>query len=195
MINGKKRTAATITLMSLFAVVVLGVYFYWSNRTESFSSNQKATEVQKLADKDLKHYYPETSREVMKLFAGMMKTLYNNPNDDNSKALALKIRSLYDNEFLANNPQGTYLTGINKDLAKWKKDKIKIINYLLSDSGQNQASEIDGVKYSTQYVTFTIQEKSKTKYTETWDVLLRLDSNDRWKILGWEQVSKKGSKE
>lgn len=194
MINAKKRTAATIFFMSLFAVVVLSVYFYLSNRTEPFSSNQKATEVQKLADKDLEHYYPGTSREVVKLFAGMMKTLYNNPNDDNIKILALKLRSLYDNEFLANNTQETYLTDINKDLSKWKKDKRKIVNYLLLEREQNQESEIDGVKYATQYITFTVQEASRSKFTETWNVLLRLDTNNRWKILGWEQVTKKVSK-
>jgi hypothetical protein len=49
-----------------------------------------------------------------------------------------------------------------------------------------QQSVIEGVNYSINYVSFTIQEKGK--FTETWEVMLRQDSNKKWKILGWQVV-------
>ncbi len=186
MINARKRTVATITFMSIFAVVILVVYFYWSNRTQPLHSQPKLTEVQKLAEKDLVNYYPGTSREVAKLFAEMMKALYNNPDDENIKALALKIRSLYDQEFLANNSENTYLNRLTTDLIKWKKNHRKITNYLLVETEQNQEREINSIQYSTQNITFTIQEHSK--YTQLWKLILRQDVNNHWKILGWKLV-------
>lgn len=189
--KGKRRTAATITLMTIFAVVVLFTYYYWTNRTQSLSDSQdNMTEVQKLADKDLQNYYPGTPREVVKLFASMMKALYNNPEDKAVSVLALKIRELYDQEFLDSNPEDTYLTKLDTDLKLWKDKNRRIMNYYLASENQGNESELDGVKYATEYISFTIQENSKFK--EVWNVLLRQDAQRQWKILGWEPVEENG---
>jgi hypothetical protein len=188
MMKGKRRTATTIILMIIFAGVVLMTYHYWINRTQPLhSSDNNLTEVQKLVKKDLKLYYPDTPRETVKLFAAMMKALYNNPKDKDRKELALKLRELYDQEFLDSNPEDTYLSNLEVDLKKWDDKGRKITNFLLTNEDQVNEREIDGVEYATEYISFTIQENSKT--TETWNVLLRRNSDQKWKILGWEPVS------
>lgn len=185
--KGKRRTATTITLMTILAVVILITYYYWTHRTEPLSSEENLTEVQKLVNKDLDLYYPGTPREVVKLFASMMQTLYNNPEDKDTGALALKLRDLYDQEFLNSNPEDAYLSNLDSELKVWKEKNRTITNYLLINEEQEKVSEIDGVKYATEYISFTIQENSKS--TEIWNVLLRQAVDGQWKILGWEPVS------
>lgn len=183
--NGKKRTAATVTFMTILAVVIIITYFYWTNRTQPLrSSENKLTEVQKMADTDLELYYPKTPTQLVKLFAGMMKTMYNHPSDNDIKALALKVRELYDPEFLKSNPEKTYLKNLYEELADWKKKNRRITKYVLTEQDKNLEKEISGVNYATRYIKFTLQES--TKFTETWDVLMRQDKNGQWKILGWK---------
>lgn len=191
MIKGTRKTASTtITFITIFIVVVILAYFYWFNPAKPFSrSSNNPTDVQKMMDKDLDLYYPKTPSEVVKLFAGMMKTMYSNPEDKDIKALALKVRGLYDQKFLNRNPEDTYLKNIDTELSIWKKKNRKITNYFLVDKKKGQESELGGVNYANQYVEFTIQEN--TKYTQTWDVLLRQNKEKQWKILGWKIVSDK----
>lgn len=189
-----KRTSATIAAMAVLAIVIVLSYYYWSNRAEPIdTTGKKLSEAQELINKDLVADYPATSREVTKLFANYMKVLYSHPKDEEIKPLALKVRQLYDKEFLDNNPEDTYLKNLITDLADWKKHNRKIALYLLINKEDEQETEIDGEKYSTKYISFTIQEN--IKFTEIWKVLLRQDSNNQWKILGWEYVPNEESED
>lgn len=191
--KAKKKTISTVVLMIVFAVCILLFYYYWSTRTEPLGGTKKVSEEQALIDKDLTLYYPETPKEVVKLFAGMMKALYGDPSEDETKALAAKIRELYDQEFLDSNPEDTYITNLYSDLAKWKKENKKITNFILVNEDDNQDSEIDGVKYATRYVSFTIQKNGK--FSETWKILLRRNDYKQWKILGWELAPEEDSED
>lgn len=182
--KGRRRTAATITLMTILAVIVLFTYYYWTHRTEPLYTGDKLSEVRELVNKDLNLYYPETAREVTKLFATMLQTLYNHPEDKERKLLELKLRELYDSEFLASNPEAEYLKRLDIDLKDWKEHDRRITNYLLEYEDQGKEMDINGVKYGTQFISFTIQEN--TKSTQLWEVMLRQDSLGHWKILGWE---------
>lgn len=189
--KAKNRTATTIGFMLLFAIIVLMFYYYWTNRTQPLEENsqEELTEYEKLMGLDLEENYPETPRETVKLFARMEKVLYDNATDDQVKELAKKLRGLYDEELLNNNPEGTYLTELYSELAAWKDKERRITNYLLVNEDLVTEEVIEGVKYSVQYVSFTIQEGGK--FTETWRVLLRQDQNKDWKILGWEAAQVK----
>ncbi len=184
--KAKNRTTLTVAIMSLLAIVLLGFYFYWNYRTKPITetSLEKKTEAQKLIAKDLDLYYPETPREVVKLFGDMMNALYDNILDEDMEPLALKVRELYDEDFLAVNPEGTYLANLKTDLAAWKKKDRRITTNFIVKKDEEQQSVMDGVNYSINYISFTIQEGRK--FTETWKVMLRQNSNKQWKILGWQ---------
>jgi asparagine synthetase B (glutamine-hydrolysing) len=192
--KAKRRTATTIVMMVITAIIILLLYFYWTNRTEPLkqASVEKLSEVQKLLNKDLEKNYPETPREVVKLHSSMLKTLYTDLKDEDVKALALKIRELYDTEFLEKNPEAQYLQNTYSDIVQWKEKKRRITNYILVNEDLEQESEIDGKKYAVVYVSYTIQENSK--FTETWKYLLRLSEDNKWKILGWEFVPQEEQK-
>lgn len=186
--NGRNRTAATVVTMLVIAMAILSFYFYWSYRIKPLDEKavEEMTEVQKLLNKDLELYYPETPREVSKLFGGMMKNLYDNITDEEVEALALKVRELYDEDFLAANPQETYLNNLYSDIASWKKVNRRITAYHLVNEEQEQQEQIEGVEYAITYLSFTIQESGK--FTETWKLMLRQDKDKKWKILGWKVV-------
>jgi hypothetical protein len=188
MYKAKKRTAVTVITMIVIALAVLSFYFYWSYRSVPLedTSEENMTEVEKLLNKDLKESYPETPREVVKLFGSMMKVLYDNISDDEVKALGIKIRELYDEDFLAANPEETYLTNLYSDIASWKEKNRRISTYYLVKQELEQKQELEGREYAVVYISYTIQEN--IKFTETWKVMLRQNENKQWKILGWQVV-------
>lgn len=187
--KARNRTATTIGFMLLFAIIILMFYYYWTNRTQPLDENSELTEYEKLMKLDLEENYPETPRETVKLFARMEKVLYDDATDEQVKELGKKLRGLYDEELLNNNPEDTYLTELYSELAAWKDKERRITNYLLVNEDLVTEEVIEGIKYSVQYVSFTIQEGGK--FTETWRVLLRQDQNKDWKILGWEATQTK----
>lgn len=192
--NAKRRTASTIGFMSLLAILILLFYYYWANRTEPLAdaSSTNLSEADKILNEDLTTNYPETPREVVKLFGRIMKALYSNPKENEINSLALKARGLYDEEFLNNNPEDTYLINLKTDIANWVKKDRRITNFLLADESAEEEKKIDGVQYSINYITYTIQEN--VKFTETWKVLLRQDDIKKWRILGWEFVPQSDAK-
>lgn len=181
-----KRTTTTITLMVLVAVIILGFYYYFINRTDPIKdAANNLSEYEKIMSLDLDEKYPETPREVTKTFARIMKALYNNPKEEEIEPLGRKIRLLYAGDFLLNNQEGPYLEKLREDIKEWKDEGRRITNYLLVHQDLEEMSEIDGVPYAVNYVSYTIKEKGK--FTETWKVLLRQEQR-KWRIVGWEFV-------
>ena len=185
--GAKQKSGAIIGVIALCAIIILTFYYYFINHAPSEEAqNQTMTETEKIIAYDLETNYPQTPRETVKLFARIMKALYSHPEEKDIESLALKIRELYDEEFLGNNPQETYLSNLKTDISQWEDADRRITNYLLVNEDLELEKELDGVKYSVNYVSYTIQENGK--YTETWKVLLRQDKDKKWKILGWEYV-------
>lgn len=193
--KAKKRTSTTIGIMLTITIAILVIYYYTTNSTKPLidDSGRNLTEVEMILKEDFVSNYPGTPREAVKAFARIMRALYNDPKDEEIEPLALKIRELYDEEFLEKNPEDTYLINLKTDIAKWQEENRNITNYILVKEDLEEEKVIEGIKYSIHYVQYTIQENGK--FTETWKVLLRQDSNKRWKILGWEFVPKDDSED
>lgn len=183
--KAKRRTITTIITMTIAAILILMLYFYWSYRNPSKEASVKElTEVEKLLEKDLELYYPETPREVVKLYSNMMKTLYTGITDKEVEGIALKLRELYDTEFFDNNPETEYLKNLYSDIAEWKDNDRTITYFILKDEAMDQEGVIDGKEYAVVNASYTIQEKGK--YSEVWRFLLRKNDDKKWKILGWQ---------
>ncbi len=191
--KAKKKTSTTIGVMLIIAIIILLFYYYWSNRTTPIdTSSDHQSEVEKLISKDLELYYPETPKEVAKLYASMTKNIYGDLKDEEVKALALKVRELYDEKFLEENPEDAYLNDLYSDIAKWKDKKRTILSFVIVNEDMDEENEIDGVKYATKSVSFTIQED--VRFAEIRELFLRQDENKKWKIFGWRYVSEEEDK-
>jgi len=183
-----KKNLTTIGFMTLFAIAIILVYYYLNTQRETArdTTGDALTEYEQIMQLDLKNNYPATSREVVKIMGRIIRYLYDSPKDEEIKPLALKIRELYDDEFLEKNPEDQYINNLQSELAQWKEKNRKITNYLMVNDDLEEETVIDGVRYSVRYISYVIREKGK--FTETWKVLLKQDKQNRWKIVGWEFV-------
>jgi len=190
-----KRNLTTVGFMTLFAIAIILVYYYLNTRREAAkdTTGEALTEYEQIMQLDLENNYPATPREVVKIMGRIIRYLYDSPKDEEIKPLALKVRELYDKEFLDNNPEDQYISNLQSELAQWKEKNRKITNYLMVNNDLEEETVIDGVKYSVRYISYVIREKGK--FTETWKVLLKQDKQNRWKIVGWEFVPAESKQE
>ena len=182
--KSKQRTVVTILTMSLIAVMLIALYYYRNEQSKPVKEPLSEAEV--LLNKDLELYYPATPKEVVKLYSKILQTLYTDLEDDETKALALKIRELYDTELLENNPEEDYLKNIYTEIIEWKKAKRSITDFSFIHEEDYVTDKIDGREYTTVQVIYTFEEKAK--HLEEWRFLLRRDEEDHWKILGWNYL-------
>ena len=59
---------------------------------------------------NLEKEYSKTPRDTVETFSRLR--LYSDISDEDIRALAIKVRSLYDDELLDNNPQEKYLKNV-----------------------------------------------------------------------------------
>lgn len=184
----KKQISTIVVLLFIITIIALLVYMEISRRSEAkkVASKEQLTEVEKLLERDLDVDYPETPREVVKYYSNILKGLYSGIKDEEIEGLANKILELYDEEFLQNNPESKYTKDLYSEIASWNKDERTITNYLLVNKDMEEKKTINGKKYATVYVSYTITGKGKT--TEKRKYLLRQSEDNQWKILGWDIV-------
>jgi hypothetical protein len=180
MSDRKKRTLTTIIVMAAVTGIIIILYSYISNRSNP--TEKEASEVENLLNKDLELYYPATPKEVVKFLSDTWKVLYTDLEDKEVDALALKMRKLYDSEFLEKNPKDKYFKDLYSEIAEWRKEKRVVSNYLF-DKKQKETSKKDGRQYAVINVSYTITQKGK--FSKKCKFVLRKDTDDKWKILGW----------
>lgn len=186
--KAKKPMSALFTVISIAAVVIVLIFVNQSKQADKLeeTSLEKLSEVEELMELDFDNDYPKTPKELVRLHGDVTRLLYSGVEDDVIKELALKIRDIYDDEFLSSNPEDKYLTDLYSDIAIWLKFNRRIEQNLIVHEEQEETYEIDGRKYATAYVSFTITEKGRT--SELRHYIMRKDKDNKWKILGWEYI-------
>ncbi len=96
----KKKKRGLITFLILVVLVVLGVlavyYQYMKKLQLQDTVHTPTTETEKLVAKDMDAGYPETPKEVIKLFGRINQCVYNKKlSDDDFSTLVGKLRVLY----------------------------------------------------------------------------------------------------
>ncbi len=193
--KASKRITSVIVTILIIAIIASLFYLEWSQRSNEKKkvNNETLTEAGKLLERDLVTNYPETPREVAKYYSNITKVLFSGLKDDEVEALAKKVLELYDEEFLMNNPETTYLKDLYSEIAAWNKAERKITNFLLVDEEKDKRWEQDGREYANVIVSyFTLDER---KNSQTRNYLMRKSEDGKWKILGWKYNEGEQSKE
>ena len=142
--KAKKPISTIFTFISIIAVILVMIYV---NQTRQ-ANKQKETsleilsEVEKLLEMDLDNDYPKTPRDVAKLHGDMTRLLYSGLEDGEIKNLAIKIRDLYDEEFLSKNPEEQYLTNLYSDIALWNQVNRRIEYNLVANKENEEFYEL-----------------------------------------------------
>ena len=188
MTNNKKRKSLingkNVVLIILLFAVIAGFYMSASNEKDT-KSNKKQDEYTILKEKDLTDSYPETPREVVKLYGRIAKCLYKEGMTDKQlETLVCQLRQLFDEQLLRENPLETQLEALDYDLKRFHEDENVIINYKVEDKTLVKG-EIDGREAATIVLSLSIKKgKDYTRTNEQF--LLRKNYLGHWKIVGWQ---------
>lgn len=187
----KKYIRITVVLVVLVALGV-GYYYYLSTKTpsqEEVGKEINSDEVAALISKDIDNNYPESPKEVVKLYARITKAYYNGEiTDEQIPQLGAQARLLFDDELKSTQTDEDFYKALKEDIYAYKDMKRFISDYSIDGSGNVDYSKWEDREYASITVLYYIRESSTLNYSYT-KYTLRKDDQGRWKILFWELVN------
>ena len=182
-----KKSTTIITIVLMFLIVgVVACYAFLANRAKKEASEAVMTPVQSALSRDLKKDYPGTVREVIKYYTEIERCFYNEDcTEEEIEQLGMKARELYDDELLANNEVGLYLTQLKSDIKEFKKTNQRIYSIAVASSTNVDFFSEDGYDFARIYCGYVVKDNGQS-IAEGRVYLLRRNENRQWKIYGWE---------
>ena len=186
-------------IIAIIVLAVMGVayYYYLANKpadkdaTESVADSN--SELSYLVSRNIEDNYPESVRDVVKLYARITKAYYKTSlTDEQIEALGTNARKLFDNELKSKQTDKEFLDALKADIADYNSAKRYIADYTMDGSQtlpklSPNNTTIDNKEYASLVVLYNVREGSKLHKSYT-RFVLRKDSDGKWKILYWELV-------
>ncbi|MCM1466550.1 MAG: hypothetical protein NC086_00230 [Alistipes sp.] len=176
-----------IILVAVLVAIVVGYYYYLSNRVIDTSDTEAAKEeVEKLITRNLEgDYYPQLQRDVVTYYSRIMKAYYYSPlTDEQIEGLGKQARNLFDEELLERNPEEEFYENLKADIKEYNKAKRKILEYKVQSSSEIKTFTFQKQTFSIVRAVYYMKDASSVYQ----DYVLRKDENGQWKILFWELV-------
>lgn len=192
----KKKNIRIIIFAAICIVLFVGAFWRLNqSREASVEDTVELTEVQKVITKDLDKNYPETPREVIKLYNRIISCFYGEEyTEDELYSLGEQARKLFDDELLENNPEDAYFEALKADIAEYKEKSKSIASTSVCDSNDVKFQTIDGDECA--YVTASYFINENKKYSRTYQTyVLRKDEEGKWKILVFYQTEGESSED
>ncbi len=183
--NTRKILVAVI--VTLFVVVVLGVYIYLNNKPqEPIEDEVVISNVDNVVLRNLEINYPPTPKELLKYYSEITTCFYQeNLSEEDLVRLAQTARSLYDAELCADVTEEEYIQSLREDILEFNSLGIVVSGYTVSSSTDVEEFDMDGRKCARLYVTYRLRQGTEYIYTNE-VFIMRKDEEGHWKILGWE---------
>lgn len=192
----KKNGAPAIIVIAILAIALVAVFYFLSNRSEQIAETKAAvmTPVQEVLQRDLATNYPSTPKELLKYYSEITRCFYaEHYSDEELTELAEKSRELFDDELKANQTQEDYIKALKKDIADYKEDNKSISSYSVSSSTDVEYYAYDGYDWAQLYCIYSVRVATTISPVQE-KFLLRRDSEDHWKIVGWQLAKKEEDK-
>lgn len=186
-----KSVSAKIVILSIIMIVlVVGYYFYLSNKTASAKENpiesKSLTLTEETLLRSLSTDYPPSPKEVVKYYAQITKCFYDGEyNEVQLKELAEKSRELFDDELKGAQTDEEYLVKLKEDIKDFESKGVKISSYSTSSSVDVNYSTTPNGEMASLYCMFNIRQGSTMRSSNN-EFILRKDKEGHWKILGWK---------
>ena len=186
-----KGTKGMVILVFL-VLLVLGYYFYLSNRSMPEKTEEISVETmtvsQKVLSRNLETNYPPSPREVVKYFSEITECYYNEEHtDEELRDLGLKMREIYDDDLVANQTEEMYLSLLKSDVEEYKQNNRTISSFSPSSSVDVETFTKDGYECAKLYCVYDINQDGLL-YQTTLCFILRKDEDAHSKIYGWKAV-------
>lgn len=189
----KKTVRNTVIIMLFVAIGIVGIFWFMTNQDKNKEGvlDTNATEVEKLLEKDMINNYPETPKEVLKLYSRFTKCMYNEEvNDETLKGLLEKKRQLYDEKLLEKNPFEVQMKMLKNEIKEYRDNKRDITNYVVDKSSKIQVKKVKKEEVAKGGVVFFI--KNASNYEKVYEEFtLKVDKEGKWRILGWSRGQNK----
>ena len=191
--RGRRAIKGILIGLVLIALVV-GYYFYLSNRKPKEAAEDTETTVsavQKLLLKNIDADYPPTPREVLKLYSDITVCFYSEDyTDEELTQLALQIEKLYDEELIANNTPDQYQKNLRWDIKTMKDKNLRVTSYSVASATDVDYFDAGGRSWARLSCTYTIRSGKEAGLARE-IFLLRKDDMGHWKIYGWEAAKER----
>lgn len=191
--RGRRAIKGILIGLVLIALVV-GYYFYLSNRKPKEAAEDTETTVsavQKLLLKNIDDDYPPTPREVLKLYSDITVCFYSEDyTDEELTQLALQIEKLYDEELIANNTPDQYQKNLRWDIKTMKDKNLRVTSYSVASATDVDYFDAGGRSWARLSCTYTIRSSKEAGLARE-IFLLRKDDMGHWKIYGWEAAKER----
>ena len=191
--RGRRAIKGILIGLVLIALVV-GYYFYLSNRKPKEAAEDTETTVsavQKLLLKNIDDDYPPTPREVLKLYSDITVCFYSEDyTDEELTQLALQIEKLYDEELIANNTPDQYQKNLRWDIKTMKDKNLRVTSYSVASATDVDYFDAGGRSWAILSCTYTIRSGKEAGLARE-IFLLRKDDMGHWKIYGWEAAKER----
>lgn len=190
----RRNIVVFIIVMCLAVLGALGAYYQYMKKQQMQETvHTPTTETEKLIAKDLRVGYPETPKEVMKLFGRYIQCIYNKTlSEDEFSSLVGQLRILYCEDLKNQNEVQDMERDIRAEIKSYKKNGKKIVNFTIDDDSKYQYKTIDNREMV--YVKYSFFMRESDKYS-TWNqraILVKED--DKWKIMGFGSAPAKAAK-
>lgn len=191
--RGRRAIKGILIGLVLIALVV-GYYFYLSNRKPKEAAEDTETTVsavQKLLLKNIDDDYPPTPREVLKLYSDITVCFYSEDyTDEELTQLAQQIEKLYDEELIANNTPDQYQKNLRWDIKTMKDKNLRVTSYSVASATDVDYFDAGGRSWARLSCTYTIRSGKEAGLARE-IFLLRKDDMGHWKIYGWEAAKER----
>ena len=181
--------------MVVLALGVLAYFYVINNRIKQVEDDvKKITPVQELLVQDLSTNYPNTPKEVVKLYSEITRCFYGEEyTEEELVKLAKMSRELFDDELVANQDEDSYIRSLRAEVALYRQQNRVISSFSVASSVDVEYYHYEDDEWAQLIAMYSIRtsgkvEPSKERY------LLRKDDNGHWKIFGFrlEQLERSG---
>ncbi|MCR4842943.1 MAG: hypothetical protein K5840_06760 [Eubacterium sp.] len=182
----KKSTIVTVVIaLAALVAVLVGLFYYLISRPAQAENDVEATEVEELIALNIEGDYPASPRGVVNLYSRYLTALYNEEySEEQFGELITKMRIMFDEDLLTNNPEDEYYASMQSDVNEYKQKQWTIRNYTIPDTDEVTYKEIDKRKCALLTVSYFI--KQGTSFAKSFqNYVLRKDDDGKWKIYGY----------
>ena len=185
----RSKLIRTIVVLVILAVLILGLFIFLVKRGPRDNTAREGdtlTPVQQITTLDLDKKYPPTPREVVELYAKIMQVMYRQTyTDEEFSAMASKLAQIFDVELLNN--QINWPMSVKKDVEEKKAGDYSIVNYSVESAHETKIGTVDGYEIANLRCIFALRHGTSTE-PQAYLFYLRKSGDDRWRILGWEEI-------
>ena len=173
----------SIVLVVLGAVVIIGAYLILTRgKKPAKEEDYVLTTVDEITTTDLNRNYPADARMVVDFYGKIMRTLYRETyTDDQQEKMIQVLAGLMDDELLEN--QFNFSKSIKSEVKERKEGDYSIATYVVQ-AKEPEVVKVDGRKMCNVECLFSLRKSTK-HIVVTYQFVMRMDDEGKWKILGW----------